>query len=55
MCTVCERERELARTWAAEVQRREASLAYAKREEGAARARAADHAASHPYRFEEGL
>lgn len=52
MCSTCDTAKERARVWAAEVKRREAALTFAKQKEAEERARFADHAAQHPYRFE---
>lgn len=48
-CMVCDRELVVAREWAVVVQQRQAALDSAKSRLGEARARAADHAARHPY------
>ena len=54
MCSICRRELDAAREWRIEVQRREAALTSAKQREAECRARAADHAAQHPYRYDGG-
>lgn len=49
-CRACDAELTVAREWAVIVEQRKSALDSAKARLGEARARAADHAAAHPFR-----